>query len=193
MEEILTCERNLFLWINRSHTPFLDAVLWPFSGMMAWCPPLLVLLYFYLKRRKEWIPVSLTAGLIFVLCCVVSALLFKPAFARFRPTAHPLFMESVVLLRDYRADGVYGFISGHAASAFGYAVLSLLQVKNRIYTLVILLWAFLMGYSRIYLGAHFISDVLGGLVAGSLLGWAVYGAYRYAVQHAFFMKNSDRQ
>jgi undecaprenyl-diphosphatase len=182
MEEILTYERNLFTWINGSHTPFLDALLWPFSGILVWCPPLLVLLYFYLKRRKEWIPVSLATGLIFVLCCVVSALLFKPYFARYRPTAHPLFMEYVVLLRNYKADGAYGFISGHATNAFGFAVLSLLQVKNKIYTLIILLWAFLMSYSRIYLGAHFISDVLAGLLVGSSLGGGVYVLYKQAAK-----------
>jgi undecaprenyl-diphosphatase len=122
-------------------------------------------------------PAFLATGLIFVLCCAVSALLFKPGFARFRPTAHPLFMDCVVLLRDYKADGAYGFISGHTASAFGFAVLSLLQVKNRIYTSVILLWAFLMGYSRIYMGAHFVSDVLAGLLVGSSLGGGVYALY----------------
>ncbi|MDR1455186.1 MAG: phosphatase PAP2 family protein [Tannerella sp.] len=183
MEELLTYERNLFMWINGSHTPFLDTMLWPFSGVSVWCPPFLVLLYFYLKRRKEWIPASLSTGVVFVLCCAVSALLFKPYFARFRPTAHPLFMEYVVLLRDYRAGGAYGFISGHTASAFGFAVLSLLQVKNRIYTLVILLWAFLMGYSRIYMGAHFISDVLAGLLVGSSLGAGGFALYRQLLKH----------
>ncbi|MDR1675433.1 MAG: phosphatase PAP2 family protein [Tannerella sp.] len=182
MEEILTYERNLFMWINGSHTPFLDAVLWPFSGVLVWCPPFLVLLWFYLKRRKEWIPASLATGLVFVLCCVVSAFLFKPWFARLRPTTHPLFVEYVVLLHDYRANGVYGFISGHATSAFGFAVWSLLLVKNRIYTSVILLWAFLMGYSRIYLGAHFVSDVLAGLLVGSSLGGGVHVLYRQAVK-----------
>jgi undecaprenyl-diphosphatase len=182
MEEMLTYERDLFMWMNGSHTPFLDMVLWPFSGVLVWCPPLLVLLYFYLKRRKEWIPTALATGLIFVLCFVVSALLFKPFFARFRPTTHPLFMEQVVLLHNYRADGVYGFISGHTASAFGFAVLSLLQVKNRIYTFAILLWAFLMGYSRIYMGVHFISDVVAGLLVGSSLGRGVYALYGQAVK-----------
>ncbi|MDR1102800.1 MAG: phosphatase PAP2 family protein [Tannerella sp.] len=187
MEEILTYERNLFMWINSSHTPFLDAVLWPFSGIFVWCPPILVMLYFYLKRRKEWISVSLATGLVFVLCCTVSALLFKPWFARFRPTMHPLFMEYVVLLRDYKANGAYGFISGHATSAFGFAVLSLLLVKNRIYTPIILLWALLMGYSRIYMGAHFISDVLAGVLVGSLLGGSVYALYKQVVKRSGYL------
>jgi undecaprenyl-diphosphatase len=97
-------------------------------------------------------------------------------------------MYSIVLLNDYRASGLYGFISGHTAGAFGFAVWSLLLQRNACYTAVILLWAFLMGWSRIYLGAHFISDVVGGIIAGSLLGWAVYAVYRKVLKYIFTLK-----
>ncbi|MDR3268283.1 MAG: phosphatase PAP2 family protein [Tannerella sp.] len=185
MEELLTYERSLFLWINRTHAPFPDAVMWAFSGIYIWCPLLMVPLYFGLRRRKDRIPAVLSVGLVTLLCSVVPAWLFKPLFARFRPTAHPLFMDCVTLLHNYRADGDYGFISGHATMAFGFALLSLLLVRNGIYTVAILLWAFMMAYSRVYLGAHFVSDVIAGMGVGALLGWFVYRLYTYTVKRYF--------
>jgi undecaprenyl-diphosphatase len=185
MEELLSCERSLFLWLNGTHTPFLDTLLWPFSGLLVWCPPLLVTAYFYWRRRNRWLSATLATGIVLACCGAVSAFLFKPCFARLRPTVHPLFMDCVTLLRDYRADGPYGFISGHATSAFGFAVLSLLQMKNRYYTVAVLTWAFLMGYSRIYMGVHFVSDVIAGMGVGSLLGWGVYRLYTCASKRYF--------
>lgn len=51
--------------------------------------------------------------------------------------------------------------------------------KNRYYTIVIYLWALTMAYSRVYLGVHFISDVIAGAVAGSVIGFGIFCLYRY--------------
>jgi undecaprenyl-diphosphatase len=183
METILEYERDLFLWLNNSHTPFLDTVMWFFAGVWIWCPVLLAPLYFIRKKKTELIPVVFSVATVIVCSMLVSAFVFKPAFARFRPTTHPSYMYCVTLLNDYHANGMYGFISGHATTAFGFAVFSLLLVRKKVYTAVILLWAAMMGYSRIYLGAHFISDVGAGLLVGSLLGWLIYKLYGYAIIH----------
>ncbi|MDR1601654.1 MAG: phosphatase PAP2 family protein [Tannerella sp.] len=183
METLLEYEHDLFLWLNSSHTPFLDMVMWCCAGVWIWCPVLLVPLYFTWKKKTEWIHTALSFVTVIVCSLLVSAYVFKPAFARFRPTEHPLYMHCVTLLNDYHANGIYGFISGHSTTAFGFAVLSLLLVRKKAYTVAILLWAVLIGYSRIYLGAHFISDVVAGLLVGSLLGWLVYKLYGYAAIH----------
>lgn len=185
MESLLEWERNAFLWINGTHTSFLDVFFWPFSGILVWCPLLLVPLYFIWRRPKNWIPALISLVLIPVFCFIASELLFKPFFTRFRPTTHPAFMDVVTLLREYTADGLYGFISGHTTNAFGFAVLSLLLIKNKAYTVFILFWAFLMAYSRIYLGAHFITDVTGGMIVGILLGIFTYILYRYLSRRYF--------
>ncbi|MDR1330776.1 MAG: phosphatase PAP2 family protein [Tannerella sp.] len=180
METLLEYERNLFLWLNGSHTPFLDAVMWFFAGIWIWLPTLLVPLYFVWKKKRRSLSVVLAVTTVVVCSLCVSAYVFKPAFARFRPTTHPAFMHSVTLLNDYHAGGPYGFISGHTTTAFGFAVFSMLLIRRRAYSVAILCWAALMGYSRIYLGAHFISDVIAGLLTGVLLGWLTFRLHRRA-------------
>jgi len=73
-----------------------------------------------------------------------------------------------------RGGGVYGFVSGDTSNSFGFAILSTLLFKNRIYSIVVFIWATIMAYSRIYLGVHFVSDIIGGMTAGILIGYCVY-------------------
>ena len=63
--------------------------------------------------------------------------------------------------------GKYGFVSSHAANTIGIAVFTILLFKNRAFSAVILLWALVDSYSRIYLGVHYLGDILGGLVVGT--------------------------
>jgi undecaprenyl-diphosphatase len=86
--------------------------------------------------------------------------------------------------------GLYGFISSHAANAFGLATLTVFIFRNRLFTAVILVYAFLTGYSRIYLGVHFISDIAAGALVGVLLGYAVYQLYN--LSRIYFLK-TDRE
>lgn len=66
----------------------------------------------------------------------------------------------------------FGLPSGHAqiaASVWGWLAV---EVKKRWFTFVALLLIFLIGVSRLYLGVHFLSDVLLGWLMGGLLVWA---------------------
>jgi undecaprenyl-diphosphatase len=67
----------------------------------------------------------------------------------------------------------FSFVSAHAANSFNVAVLSLMLIGRRWYTIAILLWAAVIGYSRIYLGVHYPADVLCGAALGSLIGWSM--------------------
>lgn len=66
------------------------------------------------------------------------------------------------------------FPSGHAAGAFGLAT-SLTIVHPEWYVAVpAFTWAALVGYSRLYLGVHYPSDVLAGAVVGAGSAWLSY-------------------
>lgn len=62
------------------------------------------------------------------------------------------------------------FPSGHTTTAFAVATVLVLMLKNARWQLVILLFALGVGYSRIYLGQHFLGDVLAGMFIGTVSG-----------------------
>ena len=191
LEKILEFERSAFLWLNGNQNPFWDSFMWLYTGQVVWIPLILLLLFilFYKTDWKESVFILLSIVLIVVLCDQFSSNICKPYFMRFRPTHHPEFKDYVNIVNDYRG-GKYGFISGHASNAFGYAVFSLLLFRYRLYTIMVLFWSTLMAYSRIYLGVHFISDIVPGALSGILLGFLVYKLY-VAVRRKYLKKTDD--
>jgi undecaprenyl-diphosphatase len=179
LEQLLEIEKEWFLAINGAHTWWLDYIMYAFVSPWAWCPLFIVPLYFIWKRRTESVSMLICTLLTGVANGVCTSFIIKPLFKRFRPTHHPLFMDKIRILNDYIAHGDYGFISGHATNAFAFAALSALVIKNRWYSLAIFAWAILMVYSRLYLAAHFITDVIPGMLLGLLLGWLLYRLFTY--------------
>jgi undecaprenyl-diphosphatase len=183
LERILEYERSMFFMLNGSNSPFLDRFMWLYTGKMVWLP-LAVVIFVILIYKKNWresFLILLAIALVVTLCDQFASHLVKPYFERFRPTHHPAFMEDVKTVFGYRG-GRYGFISSHAANAFGFAMFMSLLFRYRIFTIAIFLWAFLTAYTRVYLGVHFISDVVPGALAGLFFGWLVYTIYIYYVR-----------
>jgi membrane-associated phospholipid phosphatase len=73
------------------------------------------------------------------------------------------------------------FPSGHTSTAYTLALLLAFLVRRRFAIFLFPLLAFLVGYSRVYLAQHFVTDVLAGTVIGILSSWlalVIYDAYR---------------
>ncbi|GHV47285.1 phosphatase PAP2 family protein [Bacteroidia bacterium] len=186
LEQVLEYERGLFLLLNGSNYPFLDRFMWLYSGKAVWLP-LVAFILFTLLYKKPWresLLILVAIAVVITLCDQFASHLCKPLFARFRPTHHPDFMDEVKTVFGYRG-GRYGFMSSHAANAFGFAVFMVRLFRCRIFTLAVLLWATLTAYSRVYLGVHFISDVVAGALAGVVFGYGVYSFYAWVREKYF--------
>jgi membrane-associated phospholipid phosphatase len=66
--------------------------------------------------------------------------------------------------------GFKSFPSGHTATAFATATIFATYLKRKSICIFSIFFAFLIGYSRIYLAHHFLIDVLAGAIVGILFG-----------------------
>lgn len=179
LEKILDYERSLFFALNGSDSAFLDHFMWLYSGKAVWLPLafFIIVVLVYKKDWRESLLILLSIALVVTLCDQFASHLIKPMFTRFRPTHHPDFMNEVQTVFNYRG-GRYGFISSHAANAFGFAMYMALLFRYRpIFTWTIFVWAAITAYTRIYLGVHFISDIIPGALVGIFFGYVVYLIY----------------
>jgi undecaprenyl-diphosphatase len=183
-------EKLLFL-INGEHSLFFDNLMWWASGKYSWWPLyvlILAALGFKLKW-KAWLP-FLFLILIITLSDQTSVHLFKNVFMRPRPTHNPEIKDLVVLVNNYRG-GLYGFISSHATNTFSVAVFLRIMFKESRLSLILLAWAVLVSYSRVYLGVHYPFDVLAGAIWGSLIGWGMYLLYKWVYGKLFETNSKD--
>ena len=108
-----------------------------------------------------------------LLSTIAADFIAKPLVERWRPSSDPLIKYAVDVVDDYRP-GKYGFFSAHAANTFSLALYLSLWVKNRLFSFAMISWSLLNCYSRIYLGAHYPSDVVVGLLVGAIIAVLFY-------------------
>ena len=173
-------DQQLFLFLNSLNSPFWDKVMFVISGKVIWAPLYLgILIYIGIKYKKKFFLILPFIILAVALADQVSVQLFKNLFQRLRPCHEPS-LEGMVHLVNGECGGLYGFVSSHASNSFNVALISLMLIKKRWYTVSIVLWAAIIGYSRIYLGVHYPGDVVCGSLLGALIGWSMFKLYETA-------------
>ncbi|WP_278927635.1 phosphatase PAP2 family protein [Leyella stercorea] len=174
-------DARLLLIVNGAHSPFFDAVMWCISGRWIWLPFYAVLAYL-LFRRMSWKRASIclvTIGLIILAADQTCATLIRPEIGRLRPANlnNPL-SSFVHVVNGYRG-GRYGFPSCHAANTFALAVFMSLVIRHKWFTVMMFSWAFIVSYSRMYLGVHYFGDLFCGATIGSLFAVLFYYLQNY--------------
>jgi undecaprenyl-diphosphatase len=127
--------------------------------------------FLFKKTRRQWaLPVSIT-----VVATTISNVFLKLLFARERPNIMQLIEEDS-----------YSFPSGHAMINISFYTIILLltwhYIKNKrikySISLVCLIMPLLIGFSRIYLGVHYATDVLAGWLLGFIIELIVYNIFK---------------
>jgi undecaprenyl-diphosphatase len=175
MNALLTLDQSLFLAINGWNSPVVDPIMYFISGKISWLPVYIFLLYlvFHTYGKKGWLLLILVAITI-LFSDLGSVLLFKDTFHRLRPSHEPSLEGLVHFVNGYKG-GQYGFISSHAANFFALVTLLIFYLRRAYQwiTPVLLIWAVLIVYSRVYLGVHYPGDILCGALYGALVGYGV--------------------
>ena len=136
-----------------------------------------VLLLIFKKTRR----CGLAMAVALVCDFLIVNIILKNVIGRERPWTHDELYWATGEDGFYAQYGIelstdYCFPSGHTAVTFCAAAVLLIFYKAKAVPAVIL--ALLIGLSRIYLGEHYVTDVVGGIVIGSLCGVTGYYIYR---------------
>ena len=183
IDELIKYDINLFLYLNNLGTPAWDTLWLIITDKLTFIPLYAVLLFLLYKKF------GLKSLLVFV---VVVALMitftdqitnvFKRGFQRLRPCGEDSIASQVRFIAV--RCGRYGFFSGHSSNSMAAAVFAGLTLmpfyKKLIYLLVI--WSFIVAYSRIYVGVHYPLDIICGLTFGALAGYLFYNIAKLALK-----------
>ena len=175
IEELLKLDTQLFLFLNSLGNESWDEMWRIITEKWSSIPLYVFLLYLVYKD------LGLKGTFLVMLCAAVLvassdqlANLFKYGMERPRPCQE----ESLKGLMRFVADrcGRFGYFSAHASSSMGAAVFIglLLKPSYKYIPFLLLFWALLLGYSRIYLGVHYPLDVITGMLFGGILGWLAF-------------------
>lgn len=187
-QEIHELDQQVTLAMNNWHSGITDPIMQFFSNIPIWIPMYVIVAVFLFVRLgwKKAIVVTVSVALTFLLCDQFANLI-KNSVGRLRP-CHDEWMLAEGLRMLEGKGGLYGFFSGHSSNSFGFAVSTYLGFKNdkrlkyRGYATWIFFWAFMVSASRIFVGKHYLGDVLVGIAAGSLIGLACAFAARAVIR-----------
>lgn len=178
LHEIETIDRTLTLSLNGSHSLLLDNIIMISTSTLTWIPIGLMLLWVIYRNtdRTHFFYVLLMFALCILVSDQVCSSIVKPLVHRPRPSNDPIYMYVVDVVNGYRG-GRYSFYSGHASNTFTVAVFFSCLLRDRRMTVLLISWAILNCYTRLYLGVHFLGDILVGIACGMLWGNLLYLLY----------------
>ncbi len=170
-DKITEIDHQILLFIQENLrfdflTPVMEYSSFVVNAGVLWIALSIVLIFF--KRTRMVGIVSLTS---LAFCFLINNVLIKNIVARARP--FDTFSDLVPLIKKPTD---YSFASGHTTASFASAGI-LVRFKNKPLIIVTVLFAFLVAYSRLYLGVHYPTDVLCGMIIGTLGSILVYYFY----------------
>lgn len=184
-QEIHKADQLVTLEINSWDSPITDPIWQFFSDKLVWAPmyAAIIALLVWKLGWKRGLLVLAGALLTFGFCDQFSNIV-KHAVERIRPL-HDEFMVSNGL-NILEKGGGFSFFSAHSANSFGLAFSTFLGMKLclrdggsvstpkwlKAYGIWMFFWAAMVAVSRIFVGKHYLGDVIVGIIAGSLAGIA---------------------
>ena len=183
IEFIIKLDIQFFLFLNSLHADWMDQPMFWISETKPWIPFYIFLIYQMIRTlgKKVWLAI-LGIVLLIVITDRFTSGFMKPYFKRPRPSHEVSIDGKVHLVKEpngnYYKGGSHGFASSHAANTFGLAMfLWLLFRKRWKYASLLFVWAFVVSYSRIYLGVHYPLDIIVGALVGFVTAWGLYRVY----------------
>jgi len=176
LESLIELDQQFFLWLNGLHADWLDPIMLFITRRNPWIP-LYALILFLVIRKLKWQSWSMMIAfaLLITLADQAASGFFKPFFERLRPCHEPGIQDMVHMVKG--CGGQYGFASSHASNTFALAFFLWFVYRNK-YAKIMIGWAVVVSYSRIYVGVHYPGDIIMGAILGVLAAIVTYQLYK---------------
>ena len=192
MEWLENLDRIFFLFLNGFHSDFFDVFFSWTNRVITWVPLYVFFLMLIIRKfkTKSWLLVI--GALLLVIATDQSSVMLKNSVQRYRPS-HNLEIKEKVHIINNESGGQFGFVSSHAANLWGISMymILILELKKKKWIGLLLFWASLVSFGRIYSGVHYPADVLGGAILGLLLAVLMFGLMRYLLS-TYFNPESEK-
>ncbi len=163
-------DTTVFRFLNIYHTPLLDQINllihYGTRGGIVYYPFAIGLLLSRNARLKKFAQLCILSG---AATFIFTDLILKNIFGRLRPYQ---VLDNIHYLPP--APDSFSFPSGQAGTAFAIAMLIILMFPQKRIRYAVIMFAIIVGLSRIYMGHHYPSDVLGGAIVGIIVSFAVW-------------------
>ena len=177
--QIHNIDQLLTLKINSWHSFITDPIWQFFSDKLVWAPmyAAIIALLIWKLGWKRGLMILAAALLTFGFCDQFSNLI-KHAVGRIRPLNDEFMVAQGLHILE--RGGGYSFFSAHSANSFGLACSTFFGMKRclmavpkwlKAYGWWMFFWAFMVAISRIFVGKHYLGDVIVGILVGSLTGY----------------------
>jgi undecaprenyl-diphosphatase len=177
LNSLIHTDQELFLWLNGINAPWADTLMYWITFKYTWIPMYLVLIALTVKEegKKSW-AILITVVVAVLFADKITSGIMKPYFERFRPCHEPTLAGLVHEVAG--CGGSFGFASSHASTSFALATVWFVLLKDKVrYMWILVAWAALYSYSRVYVGVHYPGDILVGAMVGILSAWMCIRLY----------------
>lgn len=190
IDNLLLCVQTLLhwdniatIWLNGVHTSYWDNFMEMATGRFVWIPFYVSLVYAMYKYLgwKLSVVYLITALLLLVINDQASSSFIRPMVCRLRPANTDNPISTLIQIVDNYRGGAYGFPSAHAANCFGLASFMTYVFRKPFFSVFMCLWALTMCYTRLYLGVHYVGDLLAGMLLGVFTTSIVYMFVKWLV------------
>jgi len=174
LEQLVKLDEALFLYLNGLGIPLWDGFWLYLSRTISFITIPIYSFVLFLSYRifglKKMVIILATAAVL-ISSTEQLSILFKNSIARLRPCYHAEISEMMRHVKNY-CGGQFGYFSAHAGNSWAFASFFgvLFRGKTKFFIAFLAMWAFLVSYSRIYIGVHFPLDVVTGMVFGIVFG-----------------------
>ena len=168
---LVAIDEKLYRWINQTDLPYLHKILFFLSNeqMVPYFLGALILVGLFQRNKFVWRYLLL----VLVILAINDAFCYyvlKDQLGRLRPCIH---LSPNINLRVPGCGSQFGFPSNHAANSMAFATFTFLYFRKS-WMVVFFIVALLAGYSRVYIGVHYLGDVIAGFLVGALIAYTGY-------------------